>query len=61
MKSMRFTPTLSRRTHSFGSYTNMVQQIKFIIHTNIQPLPALFTFFLTLGQRSMLKIKKISC
>ena len=31
-----------RRTHSFGYYTNMVQQIKFIIHTNIQPLPALF-------------------
>ena len=32
-----------RRTHSFGYYTNMVQQIKFIIHTNIQPLPALFS------------------
>ena len=31
-----------RRTHSFGHYTNMVHQIKFIIHTNIQPLPALF-------------------
>ena len=31
-----------RRIHSFGYYTNMVQQIKFIIHTNIQPLPALF-------------------
>ena len=30
------------RTHSFGYYTNLVQQIKFIIHTNIQPLPALF-------------------
>ena len=35
------------RTHSFGYYTNMVQHfnfefIKFIIHTNIQPLPALF-------------------
>ena len=31
-----------RRTHSFGYYINMVQQIEFIIHTNIQPLPALF-------------------
>ena len=31
-----------RRTHFFGYYTNMVQQIEFIIHTNIQPLPALF-------------------
>ena len=43
------------RTHSFGYYTNMVQQIKFIIHTNIQPLPA---FFLTQGQghRSRSKI-----
>ena len=38
-----------RRTHSFGYYTNMVQQIKFIIHTNIQPLPALF---FTQGHRS---------
>ena len=31
-----------RRTHSFGYYTKMVQQIKFIFHTNIQPLSALF-------------------
>ena len=45
-----------RRTHSFGYYTNMVQQIKFIIHTNIQPLPALF-FTQGQGQRSRSKIK----
>ena len=32
-----------RRTQSFGYYTNLVQQILFKIHTNIQPLPALFT------------------
>ena len=32
-----------RSTHFFGHYTNMVQQIKFIIHTNIQPLLALFS------------------
>ena len=31
-----------RLTHSFGYYTNMVQQIEFIIHTNFQPLRALF-------------------
>ena len=31
-----------RRVHSFGYHTNM-QQIKFIIYTNIQPLPALFS------------------
>ena len=31
-----------RRTHSFGYYTNMVQQIEFIIHTNIQPLRHFF-------------------
>ena len=31
-----------RRAYSFGYYTNMVQQIEFIIHTNIQPLPAFF-------------------
>ena len=41
-----------RRTHSFGYYTNMVQQIEFMIHTNIQPLPALFT---TQGQGQRLK------
>ena len=44
-----------RRTHSFGYYTNMVQQINFIIHTNIQPLPALF-FTQGQGQRSGSKI-----
>ena len=43
-----------RRTHSFGYYTNMVQQIKFIIHTNIQPLPALF---FTQGQGHRSKVK----
>ena len=42
-----------RRAHSFGYYTNMVQQIKFIIHTNIQPLPALF---FTQGQGHRSKI-----
>ena len=36
-----------RRTHSFGYYTNMVQQIKLIIHTNIQPPRH---FFFTQGQ-----------
>ena len=42
-----------RRTHSFGYYTNMVQQIKFIIHTNIQPFPALFSSKVkVIGQRS---------
>ena len=49
-----------RRTHSFGYYTNMVQQIKFIIHTNIQPLPTLF-LPKVIGQRSRSKIKKKSC
>ena len=44
---------LRRRTHSFGYYTNMVQQIKFIIHTNIQPLPA---HFFTQGQGHRSKI-----
>ena len=43
-----------RRTHSFGYYTNMVQQIKFILHTNIQPLPALF-FTQSQGHRSKVK------
>ena len=43
-----------RHTHSFGYYTNMVQQIKFIIHTNIQPLRALFY---TQGQGHRSKIK----
>ena len=45
----------SRRSHSFGYYINMVQQIEFIIHTNIQPLPALF-FTQVQGQRSRSKI-----
>ena len=31
-----------RHIHSFGYYTNIAQQFKFIIYTNIQPLPALF-------------------
>ena len=31
-----------RRAQPFGYYTNMVQQIEFIIHTNIQPLLAIF-------------------
>ena len=48
-----------RRTLSFGYYTNMVQQIKFKIHTNIQPLPALF-FTQGQGHRSKVKdFKKI--
>ena len=45
-----------RRTHSFSYYTNMAQQIKFIIHTNIQPLPALF-FTKGQGHRSKVKVK----
>ena len=32
------TPTAA----SFGYYTNMVQQIEFIIHANIQPIRQLF-------------------
>ena len=47
-----------RRTHSFGYYTNIVQQIKFIIHTNIQPLPALF-FTQGQGHRSKVKVKDL--
>ena len=47
-----------RRMHSFGYYTNMVQQIEFIIHTNIQPIPALFSPKV-IGQRSNSKIQKI--
>ena len=31
-----------RRTQPFGYYINMVQQIEFIIHTNIQPLRQFF-------------------
>ena len=42
-----------RRMHSFGYYANMVQPIEFIIHTNIQPLPALLS---PQGQRSRSKI-----
>ena len=49
-----------RRPHSFGYYTNMVQQIKFIIHTSIQPLPAL-CFTQGQGHWSKSKIKKKSC
>ena len=47
-----------RRTHArfFGYYTNMVQQIEFIIHTNIQPLPALF---FTQCHRSKVKVKDL--
>ena len=45
-------PFVCRRTHSFGYYTNMVRQIKFILHTNIQPLPALF---FTQGQGQIFK------
>ena len=51
---------LRRCTHSFGYYTNMAQQIKFIIHTNIQPLPALF-LSKVIGQRSRSKIYKNCC
>ena len=42
-------PLLRRRMHPFVYYTSMVQQIKFIIHANIQPLPAIF---FTQGHRS---------
>ena len=46
-----------RRTHSFGYYTNMVQQIEFIIHTNIQLQPELFLHKIkVIGQRSRSKI-----
>ena len=31
-----------RRTQPFGYYTNIVQQIELIIHTNFQPLPGIF-------------------
>ena len=43
---------LCAAAHSFGYYTNMVRQIKFILHTNIQPLPALF---FTQGQGQIFK------
>ena len=36
-----------RRMQPFGYYTNMVQQIQFIIHTNIQPLPACFYYWIS--------------
>ena len=43
----------------FGYYTSMVQQIGFIIHTNIQPLPAIFLPTIqVLGQKSKSKIEK---
>ena len=48
-----------RRTHSFGYYTNMVQQIEFIIHTNIQPLPVLF-FTQGQGHRSKAKVEDLN-
>ena len=51
-------PFVRRRTHSFCYYTNMVQHIEFIIHTNIQPRPALF-FTQVQGQRSMVKVKDL--
>ena len=47
-----------RRTHSFGYYTNMVQQIKVIINTIIQPLPALF-FTQGQGNRSKGEVKDL--
>ena len=46
-----------RHTQPFAYYTNMVQQIEFIIHANIKPLPAIF-FVKVIGQRSRLKIQK---
>ena len=42
-----------RRTQPFGYYTDMVQQIKFIIHANIKPLPANF-FTQGQGQKKIL-------
>ena len=33
---------LRRHTQPFGYYTNIAQQIKFIIHANIKPIPPLF-------------------
>ena len=52
-----FVRRLRRRTQSFGYYTNMVQQIEFIIHTNIQPLPGLFLPKVkVIGQRSKIQI-----
>ena len=48
-----------RRTQSFGYYTNMMQQIEFIIHTDIQPFPAIFLPKVkVIGQRSRAKIQK---
>ena len=47
-----------RPTHSFGYYTNMAQQNKFIFYTNIQPLPALF-FTQGQGHRSKVKVKDL--
>ena len=45
-----------RRTHSFGYYTNMVQQIKFIIYTDIQPSWHIFLPKVkVIGQRSRSK------
>ena len=53
------TVSAAARTHSFGYYANMVQLIKFIIHINIQPVPALFTQ--GQGHRPKSKILKKSC
>ena len=47
-----------RRTHFFGYFTNLVQQIEFLIHTNIKPFPALF-FTKVQGYKS--NIQKNSC
>ena len=46
-----------RHTQPFGSYTNMVQQIEFIIYTNVQPYPVII-FPQCQGQRSRSKIQK---
>ena len=44
-------------TASFGYYANMVQQIEFIIYTNVQPLRQKF-FTKGQGHRSSSKIQK---
>ena len=45
---------------SFGNYSNMVQQIEFIIYTNVQPLQQKF-FTKCQGQRSEQRLKKKFC
>ena len=58
--SDRWTRSIScplRAPHTaflFGYYTDMVQQIKFIIHANIKPLPAIV---FTRSQGHMSKVK----